>query len=253
MAKIKKSKSARGKKEIKKKEEVCEIFEIEKDGKEKIVESCGVEEEKVASKKQITNEYKIFKAVIIIMMFFILMFLAFLWIINSVNKFNVGGVVFEVDKKDLAGVTLYRTSLPVQGKSTMTGKMVTAEYNFYLRNDPRMLKAKIDFDGGIASIKKNMVINMTNSFNCNGDGMIGIANLLKLYEITGTIVIKDKNATCDREGRYAFLNIQEGEETRIDQFGPACYNLYVKDCEILKGTERFMLDTLIEVNRNVRY
>ncbi|MCK9596863.1 hypothetical protein M0R19_06760 [Candidatus Pacearchaeota archaeon] len=247
---IKKSTRKKGKKEAVKKEKVCEIFEVEKDGKEKIIESCGVEKEKIASKEQVKKEYKIFKAIIIAMMLFILMFLAFLWIINSQNKFNVGGVIFNVDKTALAGITVYRTSLPVYGKSEITGRTVTAEYNFWLRNDPRTLK-QIDFNGYL-SLKKNMVINMTDEFNCEGDGVIAVANLLKLYEIIGTTVIKDENATCDNTGRYTLLNIEAGEETKVEKFGPACYTIYIKDCDILKGTERFMLETFIKVTEKVR-
>jgi hypothetical protein len=96
---------------------------------------------------------------------------------------------------------------------------------------------------------------MTNSFNCDGDGVIGIANVLNLYKIIGTQVIKDENASCDDLlGRYMFLNIKEGNETKINDYGlkGACYNIEVKGCDILPATERFMLETLIKVNKVVK-
>lgn len=234
-----------------KKEEISEIFEVE-NGKEKIIETHAEVEKKEEEppKGQIKKEKEIFKIIIITMIGFILMFLIVYMIINSMNKFNVGGVIFEVDNKDLAGKTIYKTSLPVGDKNDITGKVVSAYYNFYLRNDPRQLK-KLTFYGDI-SLKKNMVIDITKDFNCDGDGIIGIANLLALYKTIGTTVIKDENASCDSVGRYAYLTIKEGDKTSIEQVGPACYNIYIKDCEILGGTERFMLETLIEVNKKIK-
>ena len=61
----------------------------------------------------------------------------------------------------------------------------------------------------------------------------------------GIKVIKDPNATCDSEGKYMFLNIQPGETTKIKQTGPSCYVMEVKDCEILKATERMMVETFV--------
>lgn len=248
---MEKKRSKKGKESIEK-EEVCEIFDIEKDGKEKIVKKCTIEEEKDnPSEEQIKKEAKVFKVIAIVIIGLILMFLAFLWLISSMNKFNVGGTIFEIDKTDMIGKTLYKTSLPVQGNSTITGKITTADYNFYLRNDPRQLEKYVQFYG-IIKLKKENVLNLTESFNCNGDGIIAIANMLKLYEIIGGNVIKDENASCDSLGRYGLINVLEGNETYIERYGPACYNIYVKDCEILKATERFMLEMFIDTNQKVR-
>ena len=71
----------------------------------------------------------------------------------------------------------------------------------------------------------------------------------KLYEIIGTTVIKDPNASCDTQGTYTFIQLQEGEETSIEQFGPSCYNININNCEILEGTEKFMAETLVEVQK----
>ncbi len=250
---VKKSAKKKERKSIKKekeektiKEEVCEIFDVEKNGKEKIIKTCGTEEQKAASPEQIKKENKTFKVIIIAIIGFILMFLAVYWIIESTKHFEVEGVKFEIVKE--GNLMLYRTSLPV----TYQNKL--ANYNFYLRKDPRVLN-NIDFNGDGLDLKENMVINMTQDFNCNGDGIIAIANLLKLYEVLGTDVIKDENATCDDlYGRYTFLRIKEGGETEMDEFGfsGSCYNVYIKDCEILEGTEKFMLETFIEVNKKLK-
>ncbi len=226
------------------KEEISEIFKIEKNGKEKTIEAHGIGEEKAPSKEQIKKEKKIFIGIVVVMIGSALMFLVVYKIIDYTNNFEVEGVKFEVIK--MGSLTLYKTSLPLiyQG-----GK---ADYNFYLRTDPRLLKS-VELSGGL-SIRENMVINMSNDFNCNGDGVIAIANLLNLYRIMGTEVIKDENASCDELfGRYVFLNIKEGDETGIVEYGlkGACYNLNVNNCGILKATEKFMLETLIEANKKI--
>jgi hypothetical protein len=234
----------RNKKETAKGEEVCEIFNIEKDGKEETIKSCGIEEEKTASKEQIKKENKMFRNIMIILGGFVLLFATYFFIMNSFNHFQYNGVNFDVDKTDMIGKTLYKTSLPVSYNGTR------ADYNFYLRGDPRITK-NIPFDGNI-TFGEEMVLNATESFNCNGNGIIAVANVMKLYNLIGTKVIKDENATCDPEGRYMFVRMQEGNKTSIEQFGPSCYNINIKDCEILPGTERFMLETFVKINQELK-
>lgn len=218
--------------------------------KEKIKEEKIEEiDKKISTKEQVKKESKIFRNVVILMIGFIFMFSVIYGIKVLSNSFEIGGVNFQVDKTALSGKTLYRTSLPVSDKNEMTGKVISANYNFYLRTDPRDLES-IDFNGDIM-LKKNMVLNITKDFNCDGDGIIGVANLLNLYKIIGTNVIKDENASCDKTGKYAYLTITEGDETNIEQVGPACYTIYVKDCEILGATEKFMLETFIETNKKI--
>jgi hypothetical protein len=225
------------------KEEITEIFEVEKDGKEKTVEAHGVEEEKLASKGQIKKEKKVFVVIIILMIGLAGLFAAFYFLSDSFNHMNIQGVKFTIDKTVMAGKTLYKTSIP----ATINGSKVT--YNFWLRGNPKITE-QIPFEGNL-TVMKNMVLNQTSNFNCNGDGIIGIANLVKLYNIVGSEVIADKNATCDGNGRYVFINIQNGNETKITQTGKTCYNIQVKDCEILPATERFMIETFIKIDKYV--
>lgn len=227
--------------------EVSEIFEIEKNGKEEIVQKGVIEKEekeKAPTDEQIKKEKKTFRNVMIVMGVCVLFFLATYFIINWSKQFNYNGVNFVVDKTAMAGKTLYKTSIPVLYQGNI------ADYNIYLRRDPRTT-GLISFDGTL-NINSNMVINITQDFNCNGDGIIGVANFLKLYNLIGTTVIKDENATCDDNGDYMFVKIKEGNETKIEQFGTSCYNIYIKDCEILEGTERFMLETFIETNKALK-
>lgn len=238
---IKKDKISISKEDAPKKEEVCEIFDVEKNGKEETIKSCGVEEAKSPSPEQIKKEKKIFISIGLVLLGLVLMFLAFLLFMYLTSSFEVNGVKFSIDKGTVIGMTLYKTFLPVTYNGTQ------ADYNFWLRTDPRRL-TEINFSGSLI-LQKNMVLNTTDSLNCNGDGIIAVANVVKLYNVLGVKIIKDENASCDTQGRYMYLNIQKGNETKIEKFGPVCYNIYVNNCEILPATERFMLETFTLANK----
>ncbi len=192
---------------------------------------------------ELKKESKMFRNIVILMMGFVVLFLMVYGLIYLTKHFEVDGVKFNIDKTSAVGITFYNTYLPVNYNNS------PAHYNFYLRKDPRILE-KVEFNGTM-KLEQNMVLNMTDPFNCNGDGIIAVANLLNLYRVVGTKVISDKNATCDPKGRYMHVNIQPGNETKIVEYKPKCYEIYVADCEILKATERFMLETFIYVNRVV--
>jgi len=161
--------------------------------------------------------------------------------INSAKHFEYRGITFDVVKE----IAPYQTKVPLiyQGQP--------AEYNFYFRNDPRKLK-NIPFEGEII-LREDLVINETQNFMCGGDGLIGIQNMKNLYGLFGTKFIKDPEAGCDIQGRYTFIQIREGDETSIEQFGPSgtsCYNFYVNDCEMFEITERFMIELLVKAKNN---
>lgn len=200
----------------------------------------GVEEK--PSKEEVTKQNKTFRNVMIVIAACVLMFAATYWLINYTKTFEYKGVNFEIIKT--GQLTLYNTYLPVMYNGTK------ADYNFYLRKDPRTLN-EIPFNG-VLTTDSNMVLNMSNSLNCNGDGIIAIANLKNLYNVIGTNVIKDDNASCDPEGRYMYVNILTGNETKIEQFGPECYNIYISNCNILSGTEKFMTYTLAAANNMLK-
>ena len=162
-------------------------------------------EKRIKKKEQIKSEERILKNFFIGVGVIIIASLLIFLFINQTKNFEYEGVKFKIVRE--GDLVLYQTSLPViyQGKEI--------PYNFYLRNDPRELK-DIPFDGEI-NLAGNLVINSTESFNCDGDGIIAIANLLNLYRISGIEVIKDENATCDAEGRYAFIQLQAANDTSI--------------------------------------
>jgi hypothetical protein len=225
----------KNKKSKDKKKEVYEIFKVENEKGEKEVKACGTLEQNHSTKEQINYQNKLLRNIFIVLGILIFSFVGGYFLINSMKHFEYRNVSFVVVEE----IAPYRTELPVIYK----GEEVP--YYFYLRNDPRKLEP-IPFDGELVFLK-NMVINISEDFNCDGNGIIGVANLLKLYEILGVKVIKDENASCDPEGKYMFVQIEGGNETRIEQFGPTCYKLQVNDCEILEVTERFMIETFVKV------
>jgi len=62
----------------------------------------------------------------------------------------------------------------------------------------------------------------------------------------------ESNITCDEQGRYNYINIKKGDETKIEKIGPACYEMTFSDCEILEVTERYMLKMFVQAkDRNI--
>jgi len=198
------------------------------------------EEKRIRKKEQIKSEDRILKNFFIGIGVVVVVIVLFILVLNSTKSFEYQGVEFKIVKE--GNLVLYKTLIPVtyQGKKTF--------YQFYLRNDPKDLGKNIPFEGGVR-LAKNLVINSTEDFNCDGDGVIAIANLQILYELSGIKVIKDENAICDPEGKYAFIQLQEGSQTSIEKFGPICYNVNINNCEILKALERLMLEYFIEINK----
>jgi hypothetical protein len=193
---------------------------------------------KSVEKKQEKYYNNILKVFFILFGVIFLIIIAYYGISYTITNFTYDGISFKMVEE--GGLIFYSTAVPIMFEGD------NAEYNFYLRNDPRELL--VDFEG-VLRFKENMVLNSTGDFKCEGDGIIAIANMVNLYKILGTEVIRDENATCDENGEYVFIQIQEGNETKIEQFGPACYNMEVNNCEILEVTERFMIETFSSINK----
>lgn len=198
-------------------------------------------DKKVPVRKQIKQENKILRNFLFGIVVFIVLVLLLTFFVNYTKNFEYEGVEFDVEK---AGeVVFYHTSFPM----VEDGRDIN--YNIYLRNDPRELRS-VDFDGEV-NLLEMMVLDNTEDFVCDGDGGIAMLNFQQILGAFGTTIIKDPNATCDSQGRYMFLKIQPGDETSVVQFGPACYEININNCEILEGTERFLVELLVEANKAI--
>lgn len=203
-------------------------------------------QKEIRKKEEFLQHNKTLKNILLVVGIIFGGILLFILISNSLARFEYQGVEFEKVRFCDAGppcLVTYRTSIPVNSSGE------TVPYNFYIRNDPRELD--VNFNGELI-IRPNMVLNSEEPFICDGKGAIAAANLIQLYEVLGTSVIKDENATCDLLGRYMYVNLRQGNVTRVVQFGPSCYVIDVKDCEILEGTERFMIETFVEANKAIK-
>jgi len=163
--------------------------------------------------------------------------------INSLNNFDYEGVKFKIVKE--GSLIFYNTAFPY--KNGITGKFI-GDYNFYIRNDPRKLDKEVAFEGEL-DLMKTIVLNSEQAFNCEGDGVIAIENMRKMLELMGGEVIRDENATCDEYKRYTYILLKEGNETKIEQVGSSCYDIEIANCEILKATERLMIETFVRFNQ----
>ena len=195
--------------------------------------------ESVKKKNKIQNpKSQTFHIIIIVCVSILILVLAAYFYIDSLRSYSYGDVEFTtVQEGDL---TFYQTSIPV-----IVNKENIVPYNFYLRTKPREL-AKMPFDSEDFSFMKNTVMSFEKDFNCDGDAIIAIANLAKLHEILGISIMRDENVSCD--SRYSYIKIMEGEKTEVQKLDKNCYNLVLADCEILKVTERYMLEMFAEYN-----
>jgi hypothetical protein len=170
--------------------------------------------------------------------FIVLGFLFILMIFYSMSHFEYEGVKYEILKEK--DINFYHTSFP--SNFVTTGR--TIEYNVYLRNDPHELK-NIPFEGNLNLLEIAVIkINEGDNFDCEGDGVIAIHNFNQVLGAMGTQVIKDDDAKCDDSGRYNYFELKSGDETKIVQTGPTCYDFFIKDCEILDATEKFLIKSL---------
>ncbi|MEN7981893.1 MAG: hypothetical protein ABFQ65_00415 [Nanoarchaeota archaeon] len=242
--KSKKKISTKGKKIPKtKKETVCEIFEVEKEGKEKIVRTCGQEEVKFATKDQIAHQNKLLRNILLTIGFFVGGFILILMIFYSMSHFELEGVKYNIIKEK--DVTFYHTSFP----SKYYNPGVLTKYDLYLRTDPRELK-NIAFEGNLNLLEMGVVaIAEGDNFNCEGDGNIANVNFNNIIKAMGTTVTTDPEYSfCDEQGRYNYFEWKSGDETKIVQTSPICYDFVIKDCEVLEVTERFLIETLVNLN-----
>lgn len=193
------------------------------------------EKKETAEKKNHKKEFvKIIAGILLILA---VSFLVFLFVKN-IGKFQYEGMKFE--KVKVGELNFYQTNLP----TIQNGKSL--DLNIYFRNDPKNIY-EIPFDGNV-STRDVMVINSTNDFVCNGDGSIGVGNIVINFGYLGIESIQDKNASCDEKGRYLFLEMDVGNETKIVQNLKTCYTMTINNCEILIATERFLLQKVKQTN-----
>ena len=203
-------------------------------------------EKKIEEKKQTDYENRFLKG-FLIFAFSVIVFILFVAFMSSYrNNFEYKGVEFSVVKfcDSKPCLKTYNTKLPILYENKPTF------YNFFLRNDPRALAQKVPFNGELV-LRDTMYIDITFDRYCDGYEQIAIVNFVNLHNVADITTIGEAGTECDVTGKSMYVLIQEAEKTGIEQIGPACYVMNVKECEILEATERFMLETLIKINEHL--
>lgn len=233
------------KKKVEKKgtEKITEVFDIKKGKKGEEIVIGG--EEKIPSGNEEKKDYnKLLRNILIGIGFFIIAFIAVILMIEASKHFSYKDLEFE--KVKVGKIVFYKTQFPIQGDDGWK------TFNLYMRTNPNDLEV-IPFEGDKINLKNILVINQTDEFQCGGKGIISIANLIQfLKDGVGIDVVQDKNATCDEQGRYIFLEIESANETKIVQNSQNCYTIQVSNCQILEGTEKFILEKLVELKAEAK-
>jgi len=226
--------------------ELVKMAKRQKNKKE--VKETGMPEES-ENKKQSKQQESQLKWIILGMIALILLIIAIYFVIQGSKYFNYGGLTYE--KVTSRNVDLYHTQMALKD---VDGNLV-ANYNLYLRNDPRELK-NITIDGNFVLKNRNVIVSLDPEVErgCEDSGIAG-ANFFSFMKVSGYDVkigytnktyAQERNASfsnCDVNygPYYDFVVIKRGNETSIVKREENCYELYFKDCEILKVTERFMV------------
>lgn len=232
-------------------DEEKEIFTIEskdssgkKKSKEVVTTLCNPT--KHATKKQIKEYNKIvFWVIGIGISIFALFFLVYFITSSAQNPTYEKILRFNIVQE--GPVRFYHTYF-----NTTSGTQ-RIKYNVFLRTHPRVLE-RIPVEGDLV-IDNPLALNIQDEFICDGKGQIAIANLIQVLNAGKIDVAVDPEAECDELSRYVLINLLPGEKTKIVQIGDKCYNFYVKDCEILEATERYIVEFLYQLemfrrNRN---
>lgn len=195
------------------------------------------DEERI-NEEQVKMQNKQTRTIMIIGGCLILFFVLGFFITGTLNNFKYNGLDFTKEK--IGDIMFYRTIFPLY---TMTGEHV-ADYNIYMRNDPRSLK-DIKIKGEI-NLKQDIVVNAIGIDDCE-DKTIAIANMNNIFSSPVMNLHFFKNETlnyCDESGKFTYIQIQNSTEQGIEQFGLSCYYINIKDCEMLKPTEKFIAEIL---------
>jgi hypothetical protein len=242
-----KKRKKNSKKKGMKKEEVEEYFEVgnKEEGNERIIEKKGEIEQVEVKEGQVESQNKQLIIILSICGLVLLAFLIGFFYFYSQTNFEVNGVNYI--KLNEGDVTFYYTNFSVKPSGKLTN------YHLYIRNNPKELIKEVPFEGNLR-LTELVALNMSENeeLSCGGHRTIAIENLAQvLRDALGIKMIKDPKAECSEDGIYTVINIVSGDETIVREIGKSCYEIEVEGCEILDGTERFIVEiveTIVKSN-----
>lgn len=210
-------------------------------------------------KKEITKkgERKLEKELLGILIFLAVLVVVFLIAsayFRSLNYFEYEGMTFS--KQKLGDIPLFHHSYYIK---TSTGEL--AQYNFYLRNDPRynnvsisgksnllspgaVVYLSVNSDGLQQCRYSHLAVGTISSF-ISDNQMKVIAGNLDFWQAGAR---RDLWATCENKPGNRVIEILKGNETKVT-IGGNCYRVEVANCEILEAIEKLETQSLVDAKK----
>lgn len=206
---------------------------------EKIEDKKNEEKAEDVPKAELNKEYeKQLRWVVLGAVFLFLVIGAFYFIYISMTSFDYNGTEF--NKIKIGDLIFYRVSFPL---SSATGQHI-ADYNLFLRNDPRKLDY-IPVEGEV-NLKQRIIVTSDENLICN-DNSIALANLVQYFEGVPKIPVNAvSNITCAKlnSTTTTLISIQNSTVSKITRVSDQCYTIEMNNCDVLNTTERFILETV---------
>ncbi|MDP3026480.1 MAG: hypothetical protein Q8N63_02140 [Nanoarchaeota archaeon] len=239
------------KKEVKKQKKTIESPEIRKEEEKKQEERRPQIQKKETKQKQ--NRQVIW--VIVLMTCLILIIVGVPFIKNNlINKFRY--ITLDFQKTQLGDMYFYSTLIPVADSSNN----IVGTFSMNFRNDPRKSE-DINFKKTTTTpvfIKDKPVYISPGKIerNCveSSAATLTLSGFLRQFaQLNVSAGISDKKVaeennfpyiSCINTKKNTVIEIIEGNETKIEQISPDCYRLEYKDCDIMKVSEKFILEIL---------
>lgn len=199
------------------------------------------------NKEQEKQKQNLYIIVIISVMLIILLATGvFVWSRYSKDNFEYVGLDFQKILFDK--LLLYHAKIPI---TASTGNVI-ANFNFYLRNDPRSLE-DIPIEGRI-SLTREAIVALENSMEDCADNSIagvGLGQFLAAAGVTArggstnqTLAEEQGLSYASCDSPLSVIITEKASATKITQEG-SCYKIQVANCsDVVRATERFMLGTI---------
>jgi len=206
--------------------------------KEKKQTNISKKKEEFENERSENQENKILKMIFLIVGVVFLLIAGIYFYTQSQINFTYKNIEFQ--KTKIGEIDFYETK-------TLATADDGSLFGFRLRTKPSVLE-NIPFENvdELRLMKVNGYTYEDNkTFDCEGDGVIAMANLQRLFSKQGMSVLRDPNSGCDSEGRYNYFTLKYGSATEINEVGPNCYEIVIQgndaQCQILPATEKLMV------------
>ncbi len=210
---------------------------------------------KVRKKSKLDREDKQTIGVVVGIALLFVIFLGGYYYFQSLNYFEYLGVDWDI--QEYPNLDLYHTRFPIKYKGE-----VIANYNMYLRNDPR--ENNIPINVSQIGFEKNVVLSLDDSADeCSGVTRAGsdLAMFVSAFpfvtNVTGALTNQTKaeelglqyvDCSSDNSNKNRTVIIFQKSETPSVVEEQGCYIINFGDCEVSKSIERFQLEILDQLN-----